>query len=175
MRSESSEDNCTGDEYHYGCNPEVGSQSVMPLPEPDMVNETFPVAFNYVVDRIQLDHGKVLLRQYFRQPENGGHPEKKLYCHSDNLPHVAKKYYYWRSEPWKAEEQNYRAEKIIKDLERVQGDWWAVEDEHEEDYNYKKRVEDKSRKYLDNREHADTEVDFFEEEGVLQDRISGAV
>ena len=93
VRPESPEHYCAEDKDAAGDGPEVGGKRIMPLPEPDMIDEALPVPLNYVVNRIELDHVEILDRQDLGRPEYRGHPEEKLDDHADDLPHILKKNY----------------------------------------------------------------------------------
>jgi len=91
MRPEPPEDNRTDDEDGAGHQPVVEGQHVVPLPEPDVVDETLAVPLDDVVDRVELYHVEIFHRQDLGGPEDGGHPEEKLQHHPDDLSHVAEK------------------------------------------------------------------------------------
>jgi len=90
MRPQPFEYDSADDEDGTGEQPVVEGQHVVPLPEPDMIDEALPVPLDNVVDRIELDHVEILHRQDLGRPENRRHPEEKLQDHADDLPHVAK-------------------------------------------------------------------------------------
>lgn len=79
----------------------------MSLPEPDMVDEAFPVTFDDVVDRVKLDHVEIVHRQNLCRPKYRCHPEKELQNHADYLPHVPEKDDDGRGYPGEAKKQNY--------------------------------------------------------------------
>ena len=174
VRPEPPEDHCAGYEYASGDDPEVGGQLVMTLPEPDMVDEALPVPLDYVVDGVELDHVQILYREDLCRPEYRGHPEEELQHHVDYLPHVAEEDDDGRGYPGEPEEQNYGAEQVVEDLDAVERDGRAVNQEHGEDHEYEEGVENERREYLDDREHPDAEVDLLEEKGVFEDRAGGA-
>jgi len=60
MRPEAAEHDRAENEDSEGDDPEVGGQFIVPLPEPDMVDKTLPIAFDDVIDRVELDHVEVL-------------------------------------------------------------------------------------------------------------------
>ena len=163
MRPEASEDQRSADEDDPGDQPEVEGEHIVALPEPDMVDEALAVAFDDVVDRIQFDHVEVLLRQYFRRPEDRGHPEEELYDHADDLTHVAEEEDDRGGQPGKAEEEGYGGEEVVEHLDAVNGDWFLVDDEHDEDDGYEKGVKHHGGEYFHNRQHPDAEVYFFQE------------
>jgi len=106
VRPEALEDDGAEDEDGAGDQPEIEGHHVVPFPEPDMVDEALPVAFDNVIDRIQLDHVQILHRQDLRRPEDGGHPEKELDDHADDLPHVAEEEDDGGGEPGEPEEED---------------------------------------------------------------------
>jgi len=59
MRPQPPENDSTEDK-DAACNaPEVGRQCVVPLPEPDVVDEALPVALDYIIDRVEFDHVEI--------------------------------------------------------------------------------------------------------------------
>ena len=175
MRAEPSENNGAADEDDAGDGPEVGGQLIVPLPEPDVVDEAFAVAFDDVVDGVEFDHVEVFGGEHFGGPEDGGHPEEELDDHGDDLSHVAEEDDDRRGQPGEAEEEDDRTEEIVDHLEAVEGDRPAVDQEHGEDDDDEKSVQDEGGEDLDNGEHADAEVDLFEEKGIFHDGTGGAV
>lgn len=155
--------------------PEVQGEHVMALPEPGLVDETFPVAFHQVIDRIELDQVGVLVRQDLCRPEDGGDPEGKLQEHGDKLAHVPEEDHQGRCQPRKAKQQNYCGEEIVKHLEAVQGNGKPIEKDHGEHHHDKKQMDHQGREDLDDGEHTDAESDLLQEKTVVDNGCGGTL
>ena len=169
MRPQPPEDDCPEDKGDAGDDPEIGGQFVVPLPEPDVVDEALPVAFDNVVDRVELDHVEILGGEDLGGPEDRRHPEEKLDHHADDLPHVAEEDDDRGGDPGETQQEDDGAEKVVEDLEAVEGDRPAVDEKHAENDADEKRVEHQGGEDLDDGEHADAEVDLLEQKGVFHD------
>ena len=133
MGPQALEDDRADNQDGTGHQPVVGGQSVVLLPEPDMVNEALPVPLHKVVDRVELDHVEVLDGEYLGGPEDWGHPEEELDHHPHDLPHVAEEEDHRGGDPGDAEKEDDGGEEVVEDLQAVDGERHAVDEEHDED------------------------------------------
>lgn len=157
MRPEPSENHCSQNEDAAGNNPVVKGQHVVLLPEPDLVDEAFPVALHQVIDRVELDQVRVFGREDLGRPEDGGEPESELEDHGHQLSHIAQEDDQGGGEPGEPQQQHYCSEEVVEHLEVVKIGGIAVENGHDEDDGDEEAVDHEGREDLDDGEHADAE------------------
>lgn len=154
--------------------PEIDGELVVLLPEPGLVDEAFPVAFDDVVDRVQLDQVHGPGGEPLRRPEDRRHPEGELEDHVDDLAGVPQEQGERRGEPGEPQKEHDGAEEVVEHLEIIERRGIAVDHEHQEDDDDEEKVDDHRREDLHQRQHPHAEDHLLHQEGVLHDAPGGA-
>lgn len=174
MRPQSPEHYRAEEEEKQRETPEIEGEHIVFLPEPGLVNETFPIPFNDVIHRVELDQIKDLVGDVFRRPEDGREPEGELEQHVDDLSRILQKEGERRCQPGNAHQEHDGSKQVVKDLEVVKRWRIAVDEKHQEDDGNKKEVDDQGGQYLDQGKHPHAEGDLFDEKAVLEDAARSA-